>query len=124
MGKWLSLIVGGVAGTIARYALTGTIHQIFGSRFPYGTLIVNLSGCFIVGFLAAISAEKLLLSYNARLLLITGFCGAFTTFSAFMLETVGLMKDGEVAGAFWNVSANVVLGFLVFRLGMYLAEMF
>ena len=122
MGRWFNLVAGGIAGTVSRYLLAGWVYQVFGTSFPYGTLIVNLIGCFIIGFLASLSEEKFLLSPNARLLLMVGFCGAFTTFSTFMLETAHLMKDGENLKAFMNVAASVVIGFLVFRLGVFFAE--
>ena len=122
MEKWFNLIVGGIAGTLSRYLLAGFVYQIFGTEFPYGTLVVNLTGCLVIGFLAALSDEKFLLGPNARLLLMVGFCGAFTTFSTFMLETAHLMKDGENLRALMNVFASVAFGFLAFRLGVFLAE--
>ena len=123
MIKYLNLIVGGMAGTLARYALSGIIYQILGTNFPYGTLVVNLSGCFLVGFLASLAEEKFLLGPNARLLLMVGFCGAFTTFSTLIFETANLIKDGESLRAFFNISISVVAGFFLFKLGVILAEM-
>lgn len=120
--KWFQLALGGVAGTFARYLLAGFVYTLFGTGFPYGTLAVNLIGCFLIGFLASLAEEKFLLGPTARLLLMAGFCGAFTTFSTFMLETANLMKDGETARAFLNVLASVVAGFFIFRLGVFLAE--
>ena len=122
MAKWFNLILGGVAGTLARYFLAGAVYQILGTGFPYGTLAVNLIGCFLIGFLAALAEEKFLLGPNARLLLMVGFCGAFTTFSTFIFETSNLMRDGETLRAFVNVLASVIIGFLVFRLGVFLGE--
>lgn len=122
MAKWVSLIAGGITGTVARYVLSGVVYQVFGTNFPYGTLAVNLIGCFIIGFLAALAEDKFLLGPNARLLLMAGFCGAFTTFSTFMFETANLIKDGETLKAFVNVIASVIVGFLVFKLGVLLAE--
>jgi fluoride exporter len=121
--KWVSLIVGSCAGGVARYALSGIIHRLGGATFPYGTLVVNVSGCFLIGFLAALSEEKFSLGPNARLLLMVGFCGAFTTFSAFMLETANLIKGGESLHALTNVVVSVAIGFLVFKLGVMLAEL-
>jgi len=122
MTKWFNLIAGGIVGTVFRYLLAGIIYQAFGTNFPYGTLAVNLIGCFIVGFLATLAEEKFLLGPNARMLLMAGFCGAFTTFSTFMLETANLIKDGETMRAFANVVGSVIIGFLVFRFGVFLAE--
>lgn len=121
--KWLNLAIGGVAGTIARYALGGVVYQVFGANFPYGTLIVNLSGCFILGFLTVLAEEKFLLSPNLRLLLMIGFCGAFTTFSTFIFETNHLIRDGETLKAFANVLASVIVGFFLFRLGILVGEL-
>ncbi|HXV28604.1 MAG TPA: fluoride efflux transporter CrcB [bacterium] len=120
--KWLHLIAGGIAGTVSRYVLAGLIYQVLGTSFPYGTLVVNLAGCFIIGFLAAVAEEKFLLGPNARLLLMVGFCGAFTTFSTFIFETSNLIKDGETWRALINVMASVLIGFAVFRAGVLLGE--
>jgi CrcB protein len=120
--KWLSLIVGGIAGTLCRYLVSGAVYQFWGTDFPYGTLLVNLSGCFLIGFLAGLAEEKFLLGPNMRLLLMAGFCGAYTTFSTFMLETANLMKDGEMWKAFVNLTVSVVAGFIIFRFGVLLGD--
>lgn len=122
MVKFIHLVIGGATGTIARYALSGVTYRIFGVGFPYGTFSVNLIGCFILGFLASFTERKLFLDVNARLLLMVGFCGAFTTFSTFMLETANLIKDGEAMRAFLNVLLSVVIGFIVLRIGILLGE--
>lgn len=122
MIKWINLAIGSVAGGFARYLLTGLVYQILGFSFPYGTLIVNLLGCFLIGLFATLAEEKFLLGPNARILLMVGFCGGFTTFSTFMLETGNLIRDGETLRAFINVMASVAIGFLVFRLGVLLGE--
>lgn len=109
-------------GTFARYVLSGAVHRILGVTFPWGTLVVNLVGCFAIGFLAVLAEEKFLLGPTARIFLMIGFCGAFTTFSSFILETSNLTKDGETLYAFTNIVLSVILGFLVFRLGVMLAR--
>ena len=124
MTKWISLLTGGIAGTAARYLLAGAVYSWLGTQFPYGTMIVNLIGCFLIGFFAVLAEEKFLLGPNARLLLMAGFCGAFTTFSAFMLETANLMKDGEILRAFLNVLISVIAGFMFLRLGVLLGKIF
>lgn len=122
MLKFVHLIIGGSAGTVARYVLSGATYRIFGVGFPYGTFAVNLVGCFILGFLASFTERKFLLDTNLRVLLMVGFCGAFTTFSTFILETANLIKDGEANRAFLNVILSVVIGFIVLRIGIFLGE--
>jgi CrcB protein len=123
MMKFLNLIIGGAVGTVARYLLAGSVYRVMGSDFPYGTMAVNLSGCFILGFLVAISESRFMLGSNAKVLLMIGFCGAFTTFSTLILESNNLVKDGEVVRAFVNILLSVVVGFIVFRAGVILGEL-
>ena len=120
--KWLGLAAGGILGTFARYFLSGAVHRICGPTFPFGTLVVNLVGCFAIGFLAVLGEEKFLLGPTARVFLMIGFCGAFTTFSSVILETSNLTRDGESLYAFMNIALSVLLGFLIFRLGVMLAR--
>ncbi|MBI2095858.1 MAG: fluoride efflux transporter CrcB [Candidatus Omnitrophica bacterium] len=123
MTKLVYLGVGTFFGGFARYFLAGAVHRTLGAEFPYGTLAVNLLGCFLIGFLNAVSEERLLLGPGGRLLLMTGFCGAFTTFSTFMLETGNLLKDGELPRAFLNVVLSCVAGYLVFRIGALVGDL-
>jgi len=122
MIKFLNLVIGGTIGTLARYFLAGFVSRVAGTNFPCGTLVVNLLGCFVIGFLVSISENKFLLGANARLLLMIGFCGAFTTFSTLILESNNLLKDGEPLRAFMNILLSVTVGFLVFRVGVLLGE--
>ena len=116
MNKWIVLGIGTLAGGYSRYGLDGAVHQLLGSKFPYGTLVINLIGCFFIGILDALS-EKFLLTTAARVMLMTGFCGAFTTFSTFILETFHLVRGGEFLRASANVSISFVVGFILFYLG-------
>lgn len=122
MANLWALIAGSVAGGLARYYLTGSVDRALNSPFPYGTFVVNLLGCFIIGFLSALSSERLNLSPTSRLLLMTGFCGAFTTFSTFMLETSNLIKSGDLVRAFLNVVLSFSLGLLLFQVGIFLGQ--
>lgn len=122
MTKWMSLIFGGALGTLARYGLAGVTYRVFGSDFPHGTLAVNLFGCFLIGFFVVLAETKFLLGPNARLLLMVGFCGAFTTFSTYILESANLIRDGETLRALVNVVGSVVLGFISFRLGILVGD--
>jgi len=122
MIKFVYLIIGGATGTVARYTLSQAVHRMLGAGFPYGTFLVNLTGCFILGFLVSFTEKKLLLDANMRLLIMAGFCGAYTTFSTFILETANLIKDGEATRAFLNVLLSVMIGFIVLRIGIFLGE--
>ena len=123
MTQVLALALGSLAGGFARYYLGGFIYRTLGTNFPYGTLAVNLIGCFLIGFFSSLAEEKFIIGPNGRLFLMIGFCGAFTTFSTFMLETANLIKDGQTLHAFLNVVASVIVGFLIFRLGIFFAEL-
>ncbi len=122
MIRFINLVIGGAAGTIARYLLAGAVYRVTGTSFPYGTLIVNISGCFILGFLASLSDKKFMLGPDARLLLMIGFCGAFTTFSTLIFETDSLVRNGQAIRAFTNIFASVILGFILFRVGSFIGE--
>ena len=122
MEKVIALAIGSLAGGFARYYLAGWVYRLFGTAFPYGTFAVNAIGCFLIGFVSTLADEKFLLPPQARLLLMVGFCGAFTTFSTFMLETNNLIRDGQMWPAFLNVLLSVAVGFFVFRAGILLGE--
>jgi CrcB protein len=120
--KWIHLAVGTLAGGFSRYLLAGAVHNVLGETFPHGTFIVNATGCFLIGLLNALSEVKFMIGPHGRILLMTGFCGAFTTFSTWMLESSNLLKDGESLRAFLNIAASVGLGFLLFRLGEWIGS--
>ena len=122
MLKWGYLAAGGVVGVFSRYWLAGAIYKKLGTAFPSGTLVVNLSGCLFIGIFNSLAEERLLLGPNERLLLMTGFCGAYTTFSTLMLETSNLVGDGEVLYALGNILISAIFGFLIFRLGAWLGK--
>ena len=111
--------IGGFIGAVTRYALGGWITQLtVQAKFPYGTFLVNLAGCFVIGLLAGVSVKYELFSQEAKLFLFTGLLGGFTTFSAFGLETVFLLRRGESLIAAAYVGASVVLGIALVWLGM------
>ena len=110
-------------GGFARYHLAGFVYRILGTVFPYGTLVVNLIGFFLIGFFSVLAEGKFLVGPEGRLLLMVGFCGAFTTFSTFMFETGNLIRDGETLAAFLNVLLSVAISYIVFRLGILLAQL-
>lgn len=119
MKNILLVALGGAIGSVARYKLSGfVLHHTVDWRFPAGTFAVNVIGCLVAGLLAGLAERHHLLSPEARLLLFTGVLGGFTTFSAFGLETVHLLKRGETAIAAANVVISVVAGVLALWLGM------
>ncbi len=122
MTKWLLLGLGGILGTWSRYALSIKAHQLLGNRFPFGTFAVNALGCFIIGFVASLAEEKFSISSELKLFLMVGFCGAFTTFSSFILETSNLTKQGDIVLGFLNIILSVICCFALFRLGVALAK--
>ena len=116
------LAVGSVVGGFARYFLSTHVQKLVGFTFPYGTLCVNLIGCFLIGCMAG-AKNGFLTTTDGRMLLVVGFCGAFTTFSAFMLETTALCDSGQALRALAYVVASVVAGFLLFRFGASLTAL-
>jgi CrcB protein len=124
MMKILFVMLGGSIGALSRYAVSLFAARFFGAGFPFGTLIVNLSGCFLIGLSFALADRGLnIMNPSARLFFVTGFLGALTTFSTFAMETVASMRTQ----AYWVVAANVLSnnlfgGALVF-LGMWVGRL-
>lgn len=118
MGKYLMVGTGGFLGAIARFWLGGYVSTKLGTRFPYGTFIINCSGSFLIGFIITILAEKTHWSPNWRYLIPIGFIGAYTTFSTFEYETFRVIQDGELFIAFLNVALSVIVGFSAVWLGV------
>ena len=107
--SYLWVAIGSAVGGMARYAGTGLAARWLGAGFPWGTLLINVSGSLAIGALAVlIPADGRAVSENARLLLMVGVCGGFTTFSAFSLETLSLARGGD-----WGLAAGYVLGSVV-----------
>lgn len=123
MKALLLVALGGALGSVARYKLSGLIlHHTIDWRFPAGTFAVNVIGCLVAGVLAGLAEKHELLSADARLLLFTGVLGGFTTFSAFGLETMFLLKRGEVGIAAANVAVSVAAGLVALWIGMEAAS--
>lgn len=93
--NYLWIAVGAVAGAAARYFLSGLIARNFSTVFPYGTLLVNVTGSLVLGFFLIYSTERVLLDPRWRLLVAVGFCGSYTTFSSYAFESIALMEQGQ-----------------------------
>jgi fluoride exporter len=120
----LLVAVGEAFGSMARYKLSGyVLHHTIDWRFPAGTFAVNVIGCLVAGLLAGLAERHDILSPEARLLLFTGVLGGFTTFSAFGLETMFLLKRGDVLVAAANIVLSVTAGLVALWLGMALGSL-
>jgi CrcB protein len=110
--------IGGALGSVSRYLLGTWIQSVSRSiDFPYGTLTVNLIGCFVIGFLSQLAEARGAFTSESRALIFVGILGGFTTFSSFGNDTINLLHDGESFNALANVGANVILGLLLVWLG-------
>jgi CrcB protein len=111
MGAYLAVAVGGAMGSVARFWLAGVMTTLTGPRFPWGTLLINVVGSFVIGLVAAatLTPERIAMHPTMRVFLMTGVCGGFTTFSAFSLQTLELMQGGELVPAFGYAVGSVVL---------------
>ena len=120
--NYLWIALGAVAGATARYALSGYIARAISSSFPYGTLVINVSGSLVLGFFLVLAGERILLDPRWRMLIAIGFCGSYTTFSSYAFESFAAMESGQWALMAINVVANNVLCLGAVVLGAALAR--
>jgi len=124
MAKIVLVLLGGAFGTGLRYFLSIFIYSsVKEPTFPYANLVINVSGSFLIGVLAELFDSRILVAPVARVALLTGVLGGYTTFSSFAFETVSLLRDGEFWLATLNVSLSIVLGLAAVWLGMRLAQL-
>jgi len=126
MLTYLWVALGGALGSVGRFWLSGLVATRYGESFPMGTLVVNVTGSFVIGCLAALSAPegRLLVSPQARQFLMIGVCGGYTTFSSFSLQTLNLLRDREWFFAGGNVLLSVLLCMIAVWLGYLLGSVF
>jgi fluoride exporter len=110
--------IGGFVGALARFWLGDVIHQKMGTRFPYGTFVINVSGSFLLGFILTLLTERTHMNPSWRYLVPIGFIGSYTTFSSFEWETLGAVRDGQLMIAGLNVVLSVVAGFIAVWMGI------
>ena len=116
--NFLIVGLGGAVGSMLRYAVQKFFQAQTAAAFPTGTLLVNIVGCFLIGILWSMISRSLTWNEEMKLLLMTGFCGGFTTFSAFTLEGIGLLKENKTALFFIYLTASVVGGLMATFIGI------
>jgi CrcB protein len=120
--KFFFLALAGALGTLARSGVVVLSQRLLGLRFPWGTLLVNLLGCLLFGLLWTLAEERGRIGPELRTVALVGFMGAFTTFSSFVNDTVGLAQSGRTGAALFNLALQNVLGIACFLAGAYLAR--
>jgi fluoride exporter len=120
----LLIAIFGAMGTLTRYGLQGVVQVRTGGAFPYGTLLINLTGCFLLGLLGQVTMNRMIISPDWRVAMTVGFFGGYTTFSSFGWETAKMLEDGEWLRATTYVAASVVAGLFLSVAGIRLANRF
>ena len=123
MHKYLLVGMGGFAGAVARYWVGTFVTQRIGLRFPFGTFLINVSGCFLIGFFMYLLAERGVLDLHWLYVVVIGFIGAYTTFSTFEYEAMRELQDGQIGIGLLYVGSSVLVGFAMVWLGARAAEL-
>ncbi|MBL7162876.1 MAG: fluoride efflux transporter CrcB [Anaerolineales bacterium] len=122
--KLLFVGMGGFVGAALRYVTSGFVSRITTqTQFPYGTFVVNMVGCLLIGFLAGLADSRDLFTATSRAFVFTGILGAFTTFSTFSYETMGLYQNGQTAPALTNLGLQILLGLAAVWGGLQLSKL-
>ncbi len=111
MASYVFIAIGSALGGVARYWCSVVVARMIGETFPWGTIFINILGSFVIGFFAELTGPdgRVFASTNARLFVMVGLCGGYTTFSSFSLQTLNLMREGEWLAAGANIGGSVVL---------------
>lgn len=123
MQKLLWLGIAGGLGALARYGLSTLVQRHSGAMFPWGTFVVNVLGAFVFGFIWSLVEQRLVMSVEMRVILLTGFLGGFTTFSSFMFESAALITDGQWGLAALNMGGQLAAGLVAVFLGLAVGRM-
>lgn len=121
--RFLLISLGAILGANARYWLGDWVSQKWGTAFPLGTLIINLSGSLVLGFFLTLATERFMLDPRWRLLLAVGFLGAYTTFSTYTYESISLILKGQWSVGVFNLIGSTILGVFAAAMGVYLAKL-
>ena len=120
----MAISLGAIAGALSRYYLTLWFAKTFGTGFPYGTFFINLTGCLGMGFFVTFALERMaIIPPEVRLMVTTGFLGAYTTFSTYGLESVSLLRDRNFSAMSFYWSGSAILGVISVQLGIMLARL-
>ncbi len=122
--KLLLLAAAGALGTLARFALGGLVHRWAPNGFPWGTLAVNIAGCFLFGIIWAFASGHTSMSPETRTIILVGFMGAFTTFSSFVFDTHGLIQNSQYLAAAGNILLQNTAGIALFFVGVIVGKLF
>lgn len=124
MNNLLLIFIGAGTGGVLRYLISRTVYQFVKGDFPFGTLVVNVSGCFIMGLLFVVLFDRMVESASSlRALLLIGLLGGYTTFSSFSIETITLIENGEMTGGLVNIFLSVGMCLLATWFGVFLGRM-
>ena len=123
MQKLMLIALGGSAGALSRYIVAGATQRLAGGSFPLGTFVVNALGCLLFGLLWGLMEDRAAIGPQTRVMVLTGFMGAFTTFSTFAFESASLLRTGQWAYAFINIIGQNVLGLTCLFVGLMLARL-
>lgn len=122
--NYFLVFFGGGIGAMARYYLSGAVYRFLPADFPYGNLLVNITGCLTIGLLMTLMEERFLSEPSLRIFLTIGILGGFTTFSSFSYETIALLRDAEVLRASLNITVSVFGCLAATALGMFIGRLF
>lgn len=124
MSNYLLIAIGGAAGAVTRYIIGTLAVNKLGFQFPYGTLFANVIGCFIIGLFMTLFTERFVMNPAWKLFITIGFLGGLTTFSSFSYESIKLLLAEQYLYSFFNITANMVIGFSATLIGIIIARLF
>lgn len=122
MRTLLAVMVAGALGAACRYGVDGMVSSRMSGQMPWGTLVVNVSGCLVIGFLSTLLTDRFAIDPALRIGLTVGFVGSYTTFSTLLFESTQLAQDGSIAIAAFNIGLSLVLGFIAVLAGAALGR--